>query len=188
MSLAGVLSLVQALGLLLGFLLAVNAGRGLARRMHDAELARRAGRRLPGGLGVVFYGSLVLAFLLNLAVLAFTQAVSLGAKTLVGVVTGHLSSPLLSLVITLAGLVTGYAWFASRYRGVEKPLTREGRLVLRGVKLGGSALEKARRARERLPRGLPGGAPRPPGLGDALRRLGLEEENKENEGSKEDRR
>ena len=128
---------------------------------------------------MVFYGSLVLAFLLNLAVLAFTQAVSLGAKTLIGVATGRLSSPLLSLVITLAGLVTGYALFASRYRGVEKPLTREGRLVLRGVELGGSALEKARRARERLPRGLPSGAPRPPGLGEALRRLGLEEEREE---------
>ncbi len=135
-------SLLQALQLaraVLGFLLAVNAGRGLARRMHDAELARRYGRSLPPGLGIVFYIYFILAFLVNLSVLAFTQALGLAGKALLGAATGHVFTVIASLAETVAGLVLGYVVFSRRYRGVEKPLTREGRIALRGVELGREA-------------------------------------------------
>jgi len=160
-SIAGLLSAAQTAGMVLGFLLAVNAGRGLAKRMHDADLARRHGRSLPRGVGSVFYLYLVLAFLVNLSVLAFTQALGLAGKTLLGAATGHVSTVLLSLAETLTGVAVGYIIFSRRYRGVEKPLTREGRIALRGVELSREAPRRLGEA-ARKSRGF---------LGEARRRL-----------------
>lgn len=149
--LGGLLHVVQLAGLLLGFLLALNAGRGLARRMHDADLARRYGRSLPPGLGALFYIYFLLSFLVNLSVVALSQALSLAGKTLLGAATGHVSTVAISLAETLAGIAVGYLLFRRRYRGVERPLTREGRLALRGVELGKRTGERLREGLGRLP-------------------------------------
>jgi hypothetical protein len=147
------LETIQLLGLLVGFLLALHAGRSLAMKSHDAELARRHGRRLPAGLGLAFYLLVLASLIVNILVLATTQALSLAAKALLGAATGNTSTIITSLLDTATGLATGYLVFSHRYRGIDSPLTREGRIALRGIELGTKTTEKLEAAKK-LPSGL----------------------------------
>ena len=149
MELHTILLAAEALGLLVGFLLAFRAGGKIAARRHDAELARRHGRRLPGGLGHVFYILVLASLLVNLTVVLAMTAVKAVLKLFLGAATGHLVGAAGGVLVTLAGLLTGYLLYSHRYRGVEEPLTREGRLALRGIELGNRAAQSTRRLTER---------------------------------------
>ena len=150
MPLGSLIHLISTISLLIGVLLSVNAGRTLARRRHDLELARRYGRELPG-LGIVVYIHMFLAFLFNLSALTLSQLVSGGVKLLVAVATGGFINFIASILLTILLIGGSYVYFSRRYRGVDKPLTREGRLALRGVELGKRGLEGVKRRLRREP-------------------------------------
>ncbi len=161
MELHTVLFIAETLGLLIGFLLAFRAGGKIAARRHDAELAKRYGRRLPGGLGLVFYLLVLASLLVNLTVVLAMTAVKAVLKLFLGAATGHLVGATGGVLITLAGLLTGYLYYSHRYSGVEEPLTREGRIALRGIQLGSRAAESTRQLADK-------GKGLAKGLGDQL--------------------
>jgi len=169
----------EALGLLLGFLLAFRAGGKIAARRHDAELARRHGRRLPGGLGLVFYLLVLASLLVNLTVVLAMAAVKAVLKLFLGAATGHLVGAAGGVAVTLAGLLLGYLYYSHRYRGVEEPLTREGRIALRGIELGDRAASATRQLAEKgrgLATGLQDRLPGPPWRGERRDKDGEEGE------------
>jgi len=127
--------------LVIGIFLSIGSGRSLARRKHDAELARRYGRRLPG-LGHAAYLYMLFAFMLNTAAFVFMRIANLSLKLVLSPLEGGLTATIEAVVATLVIVVASYVFFHKRYQGVEKPLTPEGRIVLRGLDLGSKAREK----------------------------------------------
>jgi hypothetical protein len=104
----------------------VLTGRGLARRLHDAMLVRR----VEGWLRIVFLGAmppLVFLAILNIATVLAVRLVSASFTALLAV-TGEEGWG--SVVASTVTLVASTAFFAAKYRGVDEPLTREGRLLL----------------------------------------------------------
>jgi len=102
-------------------------GRSLARRIHDAMLARRLG----GWLRIVAIGVMPLLVLLaafNIATIIAMRIASI-PFTLLSALTGR--GGLGSMVVSASVLVASIAFFSARYRGVDEPLTREGKLLLR---------------------------------------------------------
>jgi len=61
--------------LMLGAIFSINAGRNFARRIHDIELARKYGKRLPG-LGLPAYVPIFFALVTNLVAFAGKSLVS----------------------------------------------------------------------------------------------------------------
>lgn len=117
--------------LALSTLLAINAGRSLAARRHDAELAKRYGRGLSFfGLALYFYAIFSIIFSLFSMVTVKSLTTSLRLLT-----TGSSIAPIITGFIYPL-LVTGasYAAFRARYRNVGKPLTREGRMAMKLIK------------------------------------------------------
>jgi len=130
-----------AMMLLVGLLLSANSGRSIARRKHDAELAERYGRRLPG-LGHAAYMYMLFGLMFNIAALIFLRIASLSIKILLSPIEGGLIPVLEGVAATLVVMVASYMYFHRRYSGVNKPLTPEGRIILRGLDLGDKAREK----------------------------------------------
>ncbi len=138
----GLLEVIGYLGLVFGVVMSINTGRRLAQRRHDAELVARYGRRLPG-VGLVLYAYMTLAFILNVFSVLLFQVFASEAKLLLAVLTGSLASFVAGVVMTIVLIAGSYYFFRKRYEGVDRPLTREGRLALRGVDLGARAAEGA---------------------------------------------
>ena len=147
--LSQLLHLIGYAGLVFGVLLSVNTGRKLAQRKHDAELVARYGRRLPG-IGLILYVYMMLAFIVNIFTVALIQMVTSEAKFLFALLTGSLTGFLAGTLMTIILIAGSYFYFRRRYEHVDRPLTREGKIALRGVDLGSRAYEEARR---RLRRG-----------------------------------
>ena len=142
--LSQLLHLIGYAGLVFGVLLSVNTGRKLAQRRHDAELVARYGRRLPG-LGLVLYVYMMIAFIVNIFTVALIQMVTSEAKFLFALLTGSLTGFLAGTLMTIILIAVSYFYFRRRYESVDKPLTREGKIALKGVDLGSRAYEEARR-------------------------------------------
>ncbi len=164
---------VELVELMVGFLLAFKAGRKLARYRHDMALVKRYGHRLPGGVGVVFYLLIAASMLVNLAILLSVKLVTSLLKLGIALVTGRYDVFAVGLGVTAAGVVTGYILFTLRYRGVGEPLTREGRLVWKGVRATAKMAETlgmvkkvAELGASMLPKPLS-----PPRLDDVLKRV-----------------
>ncbi|BES82427.1 hypothetical protein [Pyrodictium abyssi] len=136
--------LVSLASLALGVLLSINAGRGFARRIHDVELARRHGEKLPG-IGLLAYISLLLALMCNLAAFTASKTLSSIASLMGSIPLGGVASHLASLAVTVAVTLASYRFYAARYRGLDEPLTREGRLVLKSLGKASSAKKAVER-------------------------------------------
>jgi len=104
-----------------GCLMAVLAGRGFARKVHDV---RAYGK---GVLGLPTYFALMVSYAFSVAAFVLPKLFMLPAQVVVsgfdvvGVVEG--------LAVTTSLTLISYAVFLRRYRGVAKPLTLEGRIT-----------------------------------------------------------
>ena len=127
--------------LLIGVALSINSGRSIARRKHDAELAKRYGRRLPG-LGHAAYLYMLFGLMLNIAALVFMRMANLSVKIILAPLEGGLIPVLEAVAATLVLIAASYVFFHKRYQGIDRPLTLEGRIVLRGLDLGDKARGK----------------------------------------------
>lgn len=111
-----------------GTFLAINAGKGLAAKKHDADLAKRYGKQLSMfGLALYFYAILSITFSL-FSTLA-TKAFSVSLKLVVGGLDPM--SILTGIVYPLLVMGISYAVFYARYSKIEEPLTREGKLAMK---------------------------------------------------------
>ena len=113
---------VPSLALLaFGYLMAVLAGRGFARKVHDVKVYGR------GVLGLPTYFALMMSYAFSVAAFALPKLFTLPVQVVmsgfdvVGVVVGLAVTTLLTLI--------SYVVFIRRYRGVAKPLTLEGRIA-----------------------------------------------------------
>jgi len=168
---ASLIHLVELVGVLVGFFLAFRAGRRLARYHHDAKLVKRYGRSLPGGIGLVFYILVLASLVVNVGTLLAVKLVTTLLKLGVAVATGDYTPFALGLGLTLLGILVGYAIFTLRYRSIEEPLTREGRLVLKAVQRAARVAEHVERVKQAARKGvemLPK-PPHPPKPEDLLR-------------------
>lgn len=112
----------------IGTLLAINAGKGLAAKKHDAELAKRYGKQLSVfGLALYFYALLSIAFSLFSAIA--TKALSVSFKFFVGGL--NVISILTGVVYPLVIMAVSYAAFRARYSRIDEPITREGKLAMK---------------------------------------------------------
>ena len=127
--------------LLAGVALSINSGRSIARRKHDAELAKRYGRRLPG-LGHAAYLYMLFGLMFNIAALVFMRLANLSVKIVLAPLEGGLVPVLEAVAATLVLIAASYVFFHNRYQGIDKPLTLEGRILLRGLDLGDKARGK----------------------------------------------
>ncbi len=127
--------------LLIGVALSINSGRSIARRKHDAELAKRYGRRLPG-LGHAAYLYMLFGLMLNIAALVFMRMANLSMKIVLAPLEGGLIPVLEAVTATLVLITASYVFFHKRYQAIDRPLTLEGRIVLRGLDLGDKARGK----------------------------------------------
>ncbi|OWJ54825.1 hypothetical protein Pdsh_03675 [Pyrodictium delaneyi] len=118
--------------MMFGAILSINAGRNFARRIHDIELARKYGKRLPG-LGLLAYMSIFFALVTNLVAFAAGKTLASSISVLSGVIRDNISLTMLSALLTLLTTVVSYYVFYTRYRNVEEPLTREGKVALIGL-------------------------------------------------------
>ncbi len=132
---------IGLLALLLGIALSVNSGRSIARRKHDADLAKMYGRKLPG-LGHLAYLYMLFGLMLNIAALVFMRIANISIKIVFAPLEGGLLPVLEGLIVTLIVITASYVFFHDKYRDIKKPLTMEGRVVLRGLDLGDRAREK----------------------------------------------
>ncbi len=130
-------------------MLSLNAGRRLAMRLHDLELARRYGRRLYG-LGLIVYVYMFLGFAVTFMSIVATQLMSNAVKLFIGVLEGNIAAIVYSVIISAVSTVVGYIVFSRRYHNVERPLTREGKIALRGISIGEGAVSKARKSLDRF--------------------------------------
>jgi len=147
--LSGLAEHIGVVGLAVGVLLSLNAGRRLAMRLHDLELARRYGRRLYG-LGFIVYVYMFLGFAVTFISIVATQLMSNAVKVFIGVLEGNIMAIVYSVIISAVSTVVGYIVFSRRYHNVERPLTREGKIALRGISIGESAVSKVRKSLDRF--------------------------------------
>ncbi len=112
-------------------LLAINAGRGLAAKKHDADLAKRYGKQLSM-FGLALYLYAIFSIVFSLFSTLATKTLSASLK----VVTGGsiLSTILTGIVYPLLVIGVSYAVFRARYSNVDEPLTREGKLAMKIAK------------------------------------------------------
>lgn len=109
-------------------LLAINAGKGLAAKKHDAGLAKRYGRHLSMfGLALYFYA--ILSIIFSLISTLATKALSMSLKLFVGGV--NAASVFMGVIYPLLVMGISYVIFRAKYSGVNTPITREGKLVMR---------------------------------------------------------
>ncbi len=112
----------------IGTVLAINAGKGLAAKKHDADIAKRYGKQLSiFGLFLYFYAILSILFSLfsTMATKAFSMSFRLvvGGLDIIYIITG--------IIYPLVVMGVSYTVFRSRYSTVGRPLTREGKLAIK---------------------------------------------------------
>jgi hypothetical protein len=101
--------------------MAVLAGRGFARKVHDVRVYGR------GVLGLPTYFALMMSYAFSVTAFVLPKLFTLPVHVVVsgfdvvGVVGGLAVTTLLTLI--------SYVVFLRRYRGVTKPLTLEGRIA-----------------------------------------------------------
>ncbi len=127
--LLGHLNIVMAV---VSIVLSMLAGRGLARRLHDVQLLGGAGRSIP-----LFSFSLkaLIGLIAFINILEFMFA-RMASFTFSALYTGSETAALISTVLSAVSFTASLAVFSKRYRGVRRPLTREGALVYRFRRLG----------------------------------------------------
>jgi uncharacterized membrane protein len=126
---------------MLGVLLSINTGRKLARRSHDAALARKYGRSLPGMAHIV-YIYMFAAFIFNTLSIVFMRLASTGIQLFISSIMHSIISTITGLVLTTLLILISYIFFSKRYENVEHPLTLEGKIALRGLGAIDGAKEK----------------------------------------------
>ncbi len=108
-------------------LLAINAGKNLAAKKHDADLAKRYGKQLSI-FGVMLYFYAIISIIFSLFSSLITKIFSTSLKLMVG---GTDLLPILTgVAFPLFVMVLSYVVFHAKYKGVNEPITREGRLVI----------------------------------------------------------
>jgi uncharacterized membrane protein len=125
----------------LGILLSINTGRRLARRSHDATLARKYGRSLPGMAHMV-YIYMFIAFIFNTFSIVLMRFASTGIQLFISTIMHSIINTITGLVITTLLILVSYVFFSKHYENIEYPLTLEGKIALRGLGTIDSAKEK----------------------------------------------
>ncbi len=109
-------------------LLAINAGKSLAAKKHDADLARRYGKQLSM-FGLTLYIYTIFSIVFSLFSTLVTKTLSASLKVIAG--GSVLSTILTGIVYPLLVIGVSYAVFRARYSNVNEPLTREGKLAVK---------------------------------------------------------
>lgn len=129
------------IGVLIGILLSVNTGRNLARRRHDALLFRES-IKIPL-FNTMFYIMFIFLLIWNTFFICMMSTFTFSIKFIISMF--NLTNLLYSLVITGSEIIISFYVFSMRYRGLNKPLTREGKIMyymMRKARIIGSSDEE----------------------------------------------
>ncbi len=140
-SFAGLVSLIL---IILNILLSFKAGRNYARLSHDAALLKR---RIGKGLGsyayIPFYLMLLFIIFINIAYMLFVKAFTTMLKVFLNTFFGLALDPYTQVIVAIIVILSSYYYYRNKYKYVDKPLTRQARMML-------MALEKPRNRLEEL--------------------------------------
>ncbi|GEM_PF-3088774 len=109
-------------------LLAINAGKNLAAKKHDADLAKKYGKQLSI-FGVMLYFYAIISIIFSLFSSLVTKIFSTSLKLMVS---GTDLLPVLTgVAFPLFVMGLSYVVFHAKYNGINEPITREGKLAIR---------------------------------------------------------
>ncbi len=140
---AGLISLIL---IILNILLSFKAGRNYARLSHDAALLKkRIGRGLTGYAYIPFYLMLLFIIFINIAYMLFVKAFTTMLKVFLNTFFGLALDPYTQIIIAFIVILLSYYYYHNKYKYVDKPLTRQARLILKTIEGPRSRLEELRK-------------------------------------------
>ena len=120
-----ILNIIGYVGLIFGIVMSIKTGRDFARKKHDLDLFKKLGTHPV--FSKLTYFSFLFIVLWNIFFMAMTKLMGFSFNVIISMF--NVYNAVIGLLYTTVIMLVSFLVFKHKYKSINKPLTREGKLL-----------------------------------------------------------